>query len=304
MATGNMVALGNPGTGNTSRGIMTVDAELTVPSATIQVARFDIAHPGENAVCRDFYWLDLAVTPRPADARACFRGHWAPHRFEPVGRLFMAPPDEPMHVRGGSGSQVSILCLLQKDMFQRWLGQDLEWTDRRLEATLSVPCEEVQQLMLRLGAEARNPGFASQAYSEALTVQIAIELNRFYLALDKDNTSGGLAAWRLKMIEERLREVRSPPTLTELAELCGLSIRQLTRGFRASRECSIGDYIARTRIDNAKRLLGAGESVKSIAFSMGFGSPSGFCYAFRRATGVTPRQFRTQLTATSSALAH
>jgi len=288
----------------TRTGIMTVDAELSVPSATVQVARFDITQPGENFVCRDIYWLDLALTPRPADARACFKDHWAPHRFEPLGRVFMAPPDEVMRVRGGTGSQVSILCLLQKDMFQRWLGQDLEWTDRRLEATLSVPSEEVQQLLLRLGQEARNPGFASHAYSEAMAVQIAIELNRYYLALDKDASTGGLAGWRLKMIEERLREVRSPPTLTELAELCGLSIRQLTRGFRASRECSIGDYIARTRIDNAKRLLTSGESVKSIAFSMGFGSPSGFCYAFRRATGSTPRQFRAQLTATSSALPH
>jgi AraC family transcriptional regulator len=34
---------------------------------------------------------------------------------------------------------------------------------------------------------------------------------------------------------------------------------------------------------------------------MGFGSPSGFCYAFRRATGHTPRQYRMQLTATSRA---
>jgi AraC family transcriptional regulator len=287
----------------TRTGVMTVDAELSVPSATIQVARFDINQPGENFVCRDIYWLDLAVTPRP-NARACFRDHWAPHRFEPLGRVFMAPPNELMRVKGDSGTQTSILCLLQKDMFQRWLGQDMEWTDKRLEATLSVPSEEVQQLMLRLGQEARNPGFASHAYSEAMAVQIAIELNRFYLALDTDAASGGLAGWRLRMIDERLREVRSPPTLTELAALCGLSIRQLTRGFRASRECSIGDYIARTRIDNAKRLIATGESVKSIAFSMGFGSPSGFCYAFRRATGRTPRQYRQQLTASSGTLPH
>ena len=271
---------------------MTVDAELSVPSATIQVARFDIDPAGREFRLPRFLLARPRPHPPPANARACFRDHWAPHRFEPLGRVFMAPPDELMRVQGDSGSQVSILCLLQKDMFQRWLGQDMEWTDRRLEATLSVPSEEVQQLLLRLGQEARNPGFASHAYSEAMAVQIAIELNRYYLALDKDASTGGLAGWRLKMIEERLREVRSPPTLTELAELCGLSIRQLTRGFRASRECSIGDYIARTRIDNAKRLLASGESVKSIAFSMGFGSPSGFCYAFRRATGSTPRQFR------------
>ncbi len=290
--------------GDTRKGIMTVDAELSVPSATIQVVRIDLDAPGENFVRRDIYWLDLAVTPRPANARVCFQDHWAPHRFEPLGRVFMAPPDELMRVKGDGGSQVSILCLLQRDMFQRWLGQELEWTERRLEATLSVPSEEVQQLLLRLGQEARNPGFASHAYSEAMAVQIAIELNRYYLALDKDCSAGGLAPWRLKMIEERLREVRSPPTLTELAALCGLSIRQLTRGFRVSRECSIGDYIARTRIDNAKRLLGSGESVKSIAFSMGFGSPSGFCYAFRRATGSTPRQYRMQLTATAARRPH
>jgi AraC family transcriptional regulator len=283
---------------------VTVDAEISVPTATVQVARFDVAREGENLMRNQDFWLDLAITPRPPNVRGCFEGHWSPHRFEPMGRVFMAPPGENLRVRGDSGSQTSIICMLPKDMFKRWLGQDLEWTDRRLEATLSVPSEEVQQLMLRLGQEARNPGFASHAYSESLAVQIAIELTRFYQALDKDTSAGGLAAWRLKMIEERLREVRSPPTLTELAELCGLSIRQLTRGFRASKECSIGDYIARTRIDNAKRLLTQGESVKSIAFSMGFGSPSGFCYAFRRATGATPRQFRTQVTATAGARAH
>lgn len=280
---------------------VTIDAEISVPAATVQVARFNIARQGENLMQNQEFWLDLAITPRPPDVRGCFEGHWSPHRFEPMGRVFMAPPGESLRIRAGSGIQTSIICMLPKDMFRRWFGQDLEWTDRRLEASLSVPSEEVQQLMLRLGQEARNPGFASQAYSESLAVQIAIELTRFYQALDRDPSTGGLAAWRLRMIEERLREVRSPPTLTELAELCGLSIRQLTRGFRASRECSIGDYIARTRMDNAKRLLGQGESIKSIAFSMGFGSPSGFCYAFRRATGSTPRQFRTQVTATAGA---
>lgn len=297
------IANGEPGAGGARAGIMTVEAELQVPSATIQLARFDIPQPGENFICRDAYWLDLALTPRP-NARACFRDHWAPHRFEPLGRVFMTPPDERMRVKGDSGRQTSILCLLQKDMFQRWLGQEMEWTGRRLEASLSVPSEEVQQLMLRLGQEARTPGFASAAYAEALAVQIAIELNRFYLALDTDAATGGLAGWRLRLIDERLREVRSPPTLTELAELCGLSIRQLTRGFRDSRDCSIGDHIARTRIDNAKRLIATGESVKSIAFSMGFGTASGFCYAFRRATGRTPRQYRMQLTASSGPLTH
>ena len=97
------------------------------------------------------------------------------------------------------------------------------------------------------------------------------------------------------MIDERLSEVARPPTLAELASACGLSVRQLTRGFRASRGCSIGDHIEQCRIANAKRFLAADESVKGIAFSMGFASSSAFSQAFRRATGETPRQFRQRL---------
>jgi AraC family transcriptional regulator len=50
--------------------------------------------------------------------------------------------------------------------------------------------------------------------------------------------------------------------------------------------------VAHCRLDNAKRLLATDQSVKAIAYSLGFASPSSFCFAFRRATGETPRQFR------------
>jgi AraC family transcriptional regulator len=130
---------------------------------------------------------------------------------------------------------------------------------------------------------------------ELITGQVVIELARFCGESRTAAAAGGLAAWRLRLIEERLAEVRDAPTLTELAGLCSISVRQLTRGFRESRGCSIGDYIAQSRIDTAKRLLGGDQSVKSIARSMGFASPSSFSYAFRRSAGVTPRQFRTEV---------
>ena len=40
------------------------------------------------------------------------------------------------------------------------------------------------------------------------------------------------------------------PSLAELAELCALSVRQLTRGFRASRGCSLGEHIAQRNKQN------------------------------------------------------
>ncbi|MET0178987.1 MAG: helix-turn-helix transcriptional regulator, partial [Novosphingobium sp.] len=134
----------------------------------------------------------------------------------------------------------------------------------------------------------------SLVLAELIVGQLAIEVARYCQAISEGAISGGLASWRLRLIDERLQLGGPPPTLDELARLCSVSSRQLTRGFRGSRGCSIGEYIATSRIDLAKRLLGSADSIKAIAFQLGFTSPSSFSFAFRRATGSTPRQFRTR----------
>jgi AraC family transcriptional regulator len=55
--------------------------------------------------------------------------------------------------------------------------------------------------------------------------------------------------------------------------------------------------VARHRIDAAQRMLKTEDSIKAVAYATGFSSPSSFCYAFRQATGETPRQFRQRLQA-------
>jgi AraC family transcriptional regulator len=133
---------------------------------------------------------------------------------------------------------------------------------------------------------------------ELIIGQIGIELARYCRTIVERPAAGGLAPWRLRLIEERFVEERDAPTLSELAGLCGVSVRQLTRGFRVSRGCSIGEYIAERRIARAKHSLLGGETIKAIAYSLGFATPSSFCYAFRKATGETPRQFTQKMTRT------
>jgi AraC family transcriptional regulator len=125
--------------------------------------------------------------------------------------------------------------------------------------------------------------------------QISIELGRYCMTVRERPTQGALAPWRIRLIEERLTsadEASKPPTLSELAQACNMSVRQLTRAFRASRGCSIGDYIAQCRIDHAKRMLASDQSIKAVAYALGFSSPSSFSYAFRSATGQTPREYK------------
>ncbi|TAL02289.1 MAG: AraC family transcriptional regulator [Rhodospirillaceae bacterium] len=276
--------------------MMTIEAEIRVPAATVQLVRFHLAEPG-NHVLRDekAHWLDLCLTPRPRNARACYRDRWSPHRFEPIGDLFMVPSGEAMHARSDCGRQASVVCQLRPDLIQGSLDSAVEWTDRRLEASLDIANPGIRNLLFRLAGEARHPGFASGMLVELIATQMVIELSRYWTSIAEGPAVGGLASWRLRLIDERLREIRQAPALTELATLCNLSVRQLTRGFRASRGCSIGDYVEQCRIENAKRLLDTGETIKTISYSMGFASPSSFSYAFRRATGATPRQFRQRL---------
>lgn len=277
--------------------LMRVEGELRAPIAKAQLVRFTFHEPIDRVMAEnDSYRLDLCLTPRPGNARGRYPARLAARHFERLGNLFMVPPGETLQaVSDGCCQQASILCEFNQEQVAAWFESDIEWTDHHLLAGLDIRERKLHMLLQRLAEEARHPGFASETLVELIAAQIAIELLRYGKALDAGVGNGGLAAWRLRKIEERLTEEEAPPTLAELARLCQISVRQLTRGFRTSRGCSIGDYLASHRIARARQLLATDRSVKAIAYTLGFASPSSFCFAFKRATGQTPTQFRQSL---------
>jgi AraC family transcriptional regulator len=272
---------------------ITVEAELTGRDMAAQIVRFDIPSPTDTLVKPDDrYQINMCLTPRPLHARACYEARWGPHRFERLGDIFLVPPGEVLRFRGDRGRQSSLTCQLRPALLSELVGRDLVWDDRQLAATLDITNARIRALLFRLTGEVRYPGFASERMLELLGHELAIEIARYCLEVHERPVTGGLASWRLRLIDERLSDDAAAPTLAELAAICNVSIRQLTRGFRISRACSLGDYIEQRRMEAAKRLLATGESVKAVAFAMGFASPSSFTFAFRRATGVSPSQFR------------
>lgn len=274
-----------------------VEAEVRAPAVTAQLVELQNTEPCDiKVIDREVYWLDMCLTPRPGNTRLCYQNHWTHHRFEQIGKVFLLPPDEDVLLRSDGGSkQRSIFCHLNPESLRDWLDLDLQWQGRRLEASLDIAEPRVQGLLIRLAEEMQQPGFASKLFIELLTGQLAIELGRYFIHFDERSIACKLSPWRLQLIDERLCEEQEIPTLSELAGLCNLSIRQLTRGFRASRGCSIGEYVANSRIEKAKRLLADDRPIKTIAYLLGFSAPSGFCSAFRRATGMSPGEFRATL---------
>ena len=205
------------------------------------------------------------------------------------------PPLHNLHLKLEGGRHISLICGLQAEAVHRLLPDNFEWTDRRLEACLDISSSTIRGLLLKLAHEVRYPGIGKRELSDALIVQLSVEIARYLIAIGEPSERGGLAPWRLRVVDKRLAAPGPAPNLAELASLCELSARQLTRGFRTSRGCSIGDYMAQSRIEMAKRRLATQESIKSIATSTGFSSHSTFTCAFRNATGVTPRDFRQRL---------
>lgn len=81
----------------------------------------------------------------------------------------------------------------------------------------------------------------------------------------------------------------------ELAELCQVSPRTLTRVFARYLNCSPGQYIIRCRLEKAVRMLSfSSEPIKTIAAECGFSSPMFFAREFRQHYSCTPTAFRRQ----------
>ena len=280
--------MGNPA------DILQVEAELALPFARTQIARFEVTEADEQVFQNGrVYRLDMCLTPRP-DARARYRDHWAAHRRERIGPVYLLPPGETLVVACVPSVARSVVCELQADRLSEWLGEDIAWTDSQRQASLAVGSPRIRRLLGQLAEEMREPGFGQRAMVELLALQTAIELGRFFRGAD-EAAPGGLTPRRLRLIDERLAAGGATPTLSELAALCNMSVRQLIRAFRASRGCTLGDHIADLRVERAKLLLQGEASVKAIARELGFGAPSSFTYAFRRQTGLTPRDYRAAL---------
>jgi AraC family transcriptional regulator len=271
--------------------VQNIDAERLTPIGCARLVRSYWAEPIDRVSVAAEYHLELALLPRP-DSQGSFPEYWGSQRFERFGEVFLVPARQALHVRSSCRQQHSIVCAFRPDAVKAWFEDELEWTDARLCASLDIASPHIRSSLFRLGEELRNPGFASDAMIEILAGQIAIDVARYCIGIGEYKISGGLCAWKLRLIDERLAEPGATPTLSELASACDLSIRHLTRAFRRSRGRSIGSCIIESRINQSKNLLASSASLKSIAYSMGFTSPSNFSTAFRRATGETPSEYR------------
>jgi AraC family transcriptional regulator len=97
----------------------------------------------------------------------------------------------------------------------------------------------------------------------------------------------------LAHVEEHLAD---DITVADLANVACLSIFHFTRTFAATMGVPPHRYVSRRRLESAKTMIATGRaSLSEIAFNCQFSSQSSFTRAFRRATGMTPNEYRRTL---------
>ncbi|HLS97338.1 MAG: helix-turn-helix transcriptional regulator [Porticoccaceae bacterium] len=283
-----------------SNGEYDIEGRIARPRASVEIRHF---HPREpqvpNPVIMDVCYLSLALSPRPADMQVNYLGSNNPKYFTSLGNCCFVPAGQESYVRGSVGQYREICCLFDLSLFEPHIGW--HWTPLELAACFDIRNLNIRTYLLRLAEEVMTPRYGQEALVDALIQALMVELSRHFRAVRdvSDKTSGQLSARHLRLIEERvISSGGSELSVEALAQLCDLSSRHLSRMFKRTTGRTLGQYINEIRINRAKLLLSQPDClVKEVAFRCGFTNQSSFSQVFRKATGKTPKKFRSEIIA-------
>jgi AraC family transcriptional regulator len=110
---------------------------------------------------------------------------------------------------------------------------------------------------------------------------------------------GGLGSARLRRIKELVdAKLEDDLSLDEMAQSVGLSTAHFARMFRKSMGETPHQFVLRQRVERAKAMLRAADTrVLDVAVACGFKTQQHFAQVFRGVCGVSPTEYRQDLSA-------
>ncbi len=90
-----------------------------------------------------------------------------------------------------------------------------------------------------------------------------------------------------------LEDLRSPPSLRDLAVRVGTNAKKLSKDFQILYSMTAFEWLREQRIQKAAKLLRDSDlSLETVAQSVGYSSSANFCTAFKRRMNVSPIRYR------------
>ena len=242
------------------------------------------------------YVLDLSLDSRKAATTVEYLNE--SHAAGPVsvGSMYMVPPGQTLLLRAKRGQARSLRCFIGAELIDRHLAERPDWNDFKSlpQAMVKLGGGQIEWLLRRMYRELHEPDFATEDMVETLAQQLGVEIVRRFKLHDCETGHhvGGLSPWRMRLIRERIHSDLPMPCLGELAKLCDMTVRHLSRAFRSESGQTVGKYVDLVMAERAKSMLAQGTSVRAVADSLGYATSGSFSCAFRRATGLLPREIK------------
>lgn len=177
----------------------------------------------------------------------------------------------PYRVRLSHGLELPLhVTMLENDPIQRAVERALErWRSDDTLNQVHASADLLQAIVLLLQRQR--------------TARVSPQQARAQLHMDK----------AMAYIAAHYRTIRS---VGEIARAAGISTSQLNRLAHSWTGHSAMELLRRARVDQARRLLAAGElSIKEVAIACGFASQYHFSKVFRRIDGLPPSQYQASI---------
>lgn len=212
------------------------------------------------------------------------------------GRMLCIPSDVQTVAEAGDGSERTRSLALQLD--PDWLMHVGGWD--RTERASGMPkfCPDmhnanIESTMRRMSAEIMTPDESSTALLEALCVSVSIDLSRHFRREGRRPPHDPLTRKRVEKIEEYVLNCDYTPSLADVASVIGVGVGYLRQIYKESTGRTLFSYIEEVRVARGCTMLtDQARPLKVISHKLGFCTPSAFSSAFRKATGMTPREYR------------
>lgn len=278
----------------------TVDAEARSSGIMVRIAHADWPAPAEYVEQNHWHVLNMSMTSIPEKIEGCLAGGSASGERVGVGALVFGPANSRMDCRGSGGvHQRVVRAFLDPALMPARLPAASDFTPEQFRRCLDIHSPEIAGIMSRLCHETLQPTFGSRILLESLGAVISVELQRIFapdLAQPPEAPTGKSVLTKKELsrvIDYVDSRVSVNITITEVATACNMSCRTLTRKFKNTTGETLHQYAHRRATRRARALLSdRSRSVKEISYELGFVNPSAFSIAFRRATGLSPSEYR------------
>jgi AraC-like DNA-binding protein len=169
------------------------------------------------------------------------------------------------------------------------------------------PAAKTALLMQEVLSLEQNDGFARATTIESKILEVlGVQLRCWEEDITVASGEKMLHPDDIEKLNEALRlllqDLKSAPTIEELALLAGINRQKLKQGFKKMFGVTINERLSHERMRAAKQLFAEGESnVRNVAASVGYEHPSYFARRFKERFGLYPNEYIRSLQNTAEA---